>query len=85
MKLGDYLINKPKKHIIIDLDETLATLHIDWTDFRNKFFKLVGDFDPELINDIENKSGAAIHLYNEAIKSHGNEIKKKMDDFCQYW
>lgn len=85
MQLHEYLKSKPKKHIIIDLDETLATLHIDWSDFRNKFFKLVGDFDPDLIANVENVSGAAVHLYNEAIAKHGSAIKETLDDFCHRW
>lgn len=83
MKLEKYLSKNAKKHIIFDLDETLLTLHIDWSRFRLDIRQEVALFDKAIIKQIPNKSGSGVVVYNQAIIKHGAKARKVIIDFCK--
>ena len=85
MPISAFLKKYPKKHIIFDLDETLSTLHINWSGFRDAFWKHVGEFDRDIAMEQVNSKGRAIHLYNAVIQKHGKSGKKLVDTFCEAW
>lgn len=85
MSLVSFLEKYPKKHIVFDLDNTLAILHIDWNGFRDALWEHVCKFDSQIIKEQDNAKGRAIHLYNAVILKHGKEGKELVDTFCEVW
>ena len=76
MKLEEYLALYPKKHIIFDLDRTLAHLLIDWMAFGD-IFSVVATFDKPL-----SKETIPFHeLANRAIQKHGEMAQKAICEF----
>jgi len=82
MLLKSYLAKTPKKHLIFDLDETLVTLHIDWSKFREGLWQKVSAIDQKLVKEVLNRSGMASMLYNKAIINHGSKAKEIV---MNYW
>lgn len=83
MILENYLQKHPKKHIIFDLDETLLTLKIDWSNFRRDLWKKVGLLDKKLVKQVPNRSGMGFVLYNQTIIKHGKKGRKLVLSFCE--
>ncbi|OGD63432.1 hypothetical protein A2160_03140 [Candidatus Beckwithbacteria bacterium RBG_13_42_9] len=76
--LTKYLKNYPKKHLIFDLDETLVTLKIDWSEFRPGFRKLANEIDPEVVKQVPEKPKMSNILYSKLIAKHGAKAKKPL-------
>lgn len=83
MTLTEYLAIHPKKHLIFDLDHTLAKLNIDWSTVRREIFDLVATFDEPLSKSVPFVSNAGIELSNRAVKKHGKEVAKKIRTFVE--
>ena len=85
MTIEEYLVDNPKKHIIFDLDETLATLHVDWGRCRDKLFAIVEEFDDNLPKQIEKTSGSANKLRNLLVANHDKDKVIKFDTYWTQW
>jgi HAD superfamily hydrolase (TIGR01549 family) len=83
MILEKYLQSHPKKHIIFDLDDTLLTLKIDWSNWRKNLWKKVGTIDKKIVKQIPNKNGMGTLLYNETIIKHGKNGRNLVLAFCE--
>ena len=86
ISLTEYLNKYPKKHIVFDLDCTLAKLHIDWKDFRTQFRRLVSvEIDHQLVENTPAVNGSSRFLYNQSIQIHKGKAKRIVDEFCCNW
>lgn len=85
MTLQDFLAKHPKRHLIFDLDMTLGKLLIDWTNFREEFFDLVGRYDPEVVKQVPNQHRMGNILYSLAIKKNGEKLRQALLKHCHEW
>ena len=85
MPLRNFLSKNKKKHVIFDMDETLTTLHIDWSGFRSAFYNTMREIDSTLVDSFEKKAGRTIDLHNKFVTDHGNRGKRAADEFCENW
>lgn len=83
LKLSKFLKANTKKHIIFDLDGTVSTLNIDWSNFRTNFWDYVKELDNEIVEQLKGDQTRSITLYNEVVAKHGQEVKAKLDQFCE--
>lgn len=81
MSLTSFLSLHLKKHLIFDLDCTLAKLNIDWSTYRQELWDTVSTFDKPLTQEVPFEPWSGIELTNKAIQKHGKKVKQILDKF----
>lgn len=82
MNLPIFLSLHPKKHLIFDLDETLAMLVIDWQSMLEEMYKSLLQIDHEIISELTPNT-LSYPLFNILIKKHGPPAKKLIETYFQ--
>lgn len=77
-KLEDLL--KDKTDIIFDLDETISTLLIDWSQYKVRFLEKIQHSFPN-VHEVADLDLSPIDIANQLIEFYGKEIKVLIDDF----
>ncbi|PIP56580.1 hypothetical protein COX05_02310 [candidate division WWE3 bacterium CG22_combo_CG10-13_8_21_14_all_39_12] len=86
LRLSQWYILSPmdislKSHIIIDFDETIATLTIDWTEWYLGIFNIIKSFEPTFSTTLTSKN---IHTtQNEMFEKYGKPLKTNVDSFVK--
>jgi len=83
MSLKTYLAEHPKKHLIFDLDHTLARLEIDWRNIHSLLFEEIKDIDPSLAINLSTNAREFYSLINTAVKKHGASAKQRTRLFIE--
>lgn len=69
-----------KKFLIYDFDQTIDTLHIDWSDWRSGIAKIFLKYDP---NSTYDPSQSSFAFQNHFIKENGTAIVKELHKFSR--
>ena len=77
-KLDDIL--KDKTDIIFDLDETISTLLIDWSQYKVRFLEKVKESFPD-IHEVADLDLSPIDIANQLIEVYGKKIKAIINNF----
>jgi HAD superfamily hydrolase (TIGR01549 family) len=77
-------ISKNKQDIIFDLDDTITSLLIDWSDFKPGMIVMLGNYFPDL-DQIIDKSLREIDIANQVIEAYGKVAKDLINQFAQQY
>jgi len=81
MQLEEYLAHNPKKHLIFDLDRTLAELHIDWSDYFKQIWETVSLFDKPLAQEVPFTRIIGSDFINRAVQRNGEKGRRAIAEF----
>ena len=82
MSLTSFLSFNHKKHIIFDLDETLAMLITDWESMLNHIYADLLKVDKEAMSSYI-PSTMSYQLFNDLIRKYGPTVKKLLESHYQ--
>ena len=78
MKLADYLVTHPKKHLIFDFDDTIFRMGKWGQPAWKGMLDIVAAYDANLHQQFEDTPRSIYKLSNQAIMTYGNEVKEKV-------
>ncbi len=70
MQLSDYLAKNPKKYLIFDFDETIATIDMDWSQYHTRMAEVYRQFDSKNHHPVFHSYDG----YNDFVREYGEEV-----------
>ncbi|NCN03705.1 MAG: HAD family hydrolase [Candidatus Pacebacteria bacterium] len=80
--LKNSLVNK--QDIVFDLDQTITTLLIDWSDFKLGLIPMLIKHFPD-VNQVIDKNSREIDIANQVIEAYGKVAKDLINQFAQQY